>query len=128
MAALSGQPSKFVLWKTVLLITLSPMSGADHRRGRRLKLAALGTIPVTDNLFAALDQVRPDRAPYWIRFWVDALCIDQRHDLEKATQIPMMRHIYSRARKVYIFLGELPDGQAEIVQEAYVLINRLGSM
>jgi hypothetical protein len=38
--------------------------------------------------------------------WVDAICINQKNDSEKNMQIPLMKEIYGKARKVYIWLGE----------------------
>jgi hypothetical protein len=36
---------------------------------------------------------------------VDAICINQKDDVEKATQIPLMKEIYSLAEEVVIWLG-----------------------
>lgn len=38
-------------------------------------------------------------------YWIDAVCIDQNDPNEKATQIPLMNQIYSRAECVLIWLG-----------------------
>jgi hypothetical protein len=38
--------------------------------------------------------------------WIDALCINQQDDEEKALQVQMMRQIYSLAKDVVIWLGE----------------------
>lgn len=53
--------------------------------------------------------------------WIDALCIDQDDDLEKSYQIPNMRHVYSKAKKVVIWLG-MEDESTEAVLE---LLERL---
>jgi hypothetical protein len=37
--------------------------------------------------------------------WVDALSIDQNHDEEKGWQIQMMRIIYKKAQRVFVWLG-----------------------
>ncbi|PMD44844.1 heterokaryon incompatibility [Hyaloscypha variabilis F] len=37
--------------------------------------------------------------------WVDAICINQKDDVEKATQISLMKEIYSFAEEVVIWLG-----------------------
>lgn len=37
--------------------------------------------------------------------WIDAICIDQKNDTEKSYQIANMRHVYSRAKMVIIWLG-----------------------
>ena len=61
-------------------------------------------IPVTVNCSAALLQLRH-------RFrrrvlWIDALCINQTSDTDKAAQIPLMGQIYSAADRVLVWLGD----------------------
>lgn len=43
-----------------------------------------------------------------LRFWVDALCINQADTQEKARQIPRMREIYGYTMQVLAWLGENP--------------------
>ncbi|KAH6438853.1 hypothetical protein HBI59_153700 [Parastagonospora nodorum] len=38
-------------------------------------------------------------------WWVDAVCIDQENEVEKAGQIPLMRQIYAKAMSVAVCLG-----------------------
>jgi hypothetical protein len=38
--------------------------------------------------------------------WVDSICINQKDDKEKEHQVLLMRQIFSKARKVYIWLGK----------------------
>ncbi|KAK4952143.1 hypothetical protein LTR10_010063 [Elasticomyces elasticus] len=60
-------------------------------------------IPITRNLHDALQQLRyPDRSR---SLWVDAICIDQEHQEEKAYQIGHMRKIYGEAAQVLVWLG-----------------------
>jgi len=62
--------------------------------------------PVTDNLYAALDQLQHCVAiKTGLRIWVDALCIDQNNLEEKAYQIELMHKIYAQAQHVVIWLG-----------------------
>lgn len=62
-----------------------------------------GVIEVTESLHSALLRLRqPVKA---LIFWVDAICIDQSHDEEKAWQIQQMREIYERASRILIWLG-----------------------
>src|SRR2546423_3501653 len=49
------------------------------------------------------------------RLWVDAICIDQASDAEKATQVKKMHHIYRKAIGVYVWLGEAENGSDEAV-------------
>ncbi|KAH7310863.1 heterokaryon incompatibility protein-domain-containing protein, partial [Stachybotrys elegans] len=61
------------------------------------------TRTIGNNLFHALDRLRlPDKDRY---LWVDALCINQADNGEKTHQVRMMGDIYSRARRVLIWLG-----------------------
>ncbi|OHF02010.1 heterokaryon incompatibility protein [Colletotrichum orchidophilum] len=68
------------------------------------------TVPITQNLFDALRHFRrPDRA---LLIWADALCINQDDMDERAEQVQLMREIYSRAKRVVVWLGLDDKGQA----------------
>ncbi|KAI0487616.1 hypothetical protein F4859DRAFT_263944 [Xylaria cf. heliscus] len=59
---------------------------------------------VSANLHAALRRLRaPGEA---VRYWVDAICINQRDDAERACQVGLMREIYQNSSEVLIWLGE----------------------
>lgn len=62
-------------------------------------------VNVTRNLFVALRRLR---RRYWERLpiWIDAICINQSDDAEKAAQVSLMRQIYRRAQAVYMWLGD----------------------
>lgn len=45
-----------------------------------------------------------------LALWIDAICINQNDDVEKAGQIPLMTRIYSNAQQVCIWLGEGGQG------------------
>jgi len=68
-----------------------------HLNGKHFWVAA--------NLHTALVQFRANRSitadqtkpPYWI----DAVCINQSHENEKASQIKMMKEIYEKAAHVH---------------------------
>jgi hypothetical protein len=42
-------------------------------------------------------------------FWIDSICINQASILERNIQVPRMRSIYSKARLVWVWLGEGTD-------------------
>lgn len=60
-------------------------------------------IEITTNCRDALRQLRRRYGSFTI--WVDAICINQKDDHEKITQIPLMDEIYTWARQVFIWLG-----------------------
>ncbi|RDL32962.1 uncharacterized protein BP5553_08401 [Venustampulla echinocandica] len=69
-------------------------------------------IGTAENLQDALKHLRD---PLDVRtFWIDALCINQKDEAEKATQIPLMRRIYQRSNLVVIYLGTYSDGSDTI--------------
>jgi hypothetical protein len=68
------------------------------------------TIDVPKNLEAALQQLRQlPEAKTGMKFWVDALCINQDDTHEKNHQVRLMRDIYSTAFSVVVWLGGWPE-------------------
>lgn len=67
---------------------------------------------ITKNLECALRYLRYKESPRVL--WIDAICIDQNDLDEKSEQVPIMGEIYSRATKVYAWLGEA-DRQIDCV-------------
>jgi hypothetical protein len=59
---------------------------------------------ITTNCAAALRRLRYRFKARML--WIDAICIDQASDDEKAMQIPIMGDIYSQASQVVVWLGE----------------------
>ena len=80
------------------------------------------TLTITENLATALRKLRKIyKKPVLV--WVDAICIQQRDDVEKSSQIPLMRQIFERAEFVFIWLGnDTPRADAE---KAYSLFPKL---
>ena len=64
-------------------------------------------IPITSNLHAALDLFRLPNQP--CQLWVDAICIDQSNDGEKASQVRLMGRIFGGAECVLVWLGAADD-------------------
>lgn len=61
-----------------------------------------GTLQIRDNIFRMLNDLRlPDQER---RLWIDAICIDQIDEREKAEQVQLMRYVYEQARQVIIWL------------------------
>ncbi|KAK4214170.1 heterokaryon incompatibility protein-domain-containing protein [Rhypophila decipiens] len=64
-------------------------------------------IGITANLAVALRHLRyPDRTRI---LWVDAVCINQNHIIEKTSQVSIMNRIYRRAQRVLIWMGPARD-------------------
>jgi hypothetical protein len=56
-------------------------------------------------------MLRHLRKPYRPRnLWIDALCINQSDDIEKAKQVRAMGAIYEYAEKVHVWLGTATEG------------------
>ncbi|KIW67178.1 hypothetical protein PV04_06449 [Phialophora macrospora] len=64
-------------------------------------------VEVTPNLFMALRRIRHTTDK--VCLWVDALCINQKDDLEKTSQVKRMTEIYAKATTVFMWLGEEED-------------------
>ncbi|RYN37584.1 hypothetical protein AA0119_g654 [Alternaria tenuissima] len=75
---------------------------------------------VTRNLLAALQRIDTIihskielSNPVLVSLWADQICINQSNKDERASQVSMMKSIYSRAGCVFSFLGE-SDAAAEV--------------
>ena len=62
---------------------------------------------ITQNLWNALQRVRKTDSDR--RIWIDAVCIDQKDEREKSSQVRHMHAVYSRAEEVCIYWGECAD-------------------
>ncbi|KAI1804749.1 HET-domain-containing protein [Daldinia bambusicola] len=62
---------------------------------------------IQNNLDSALRYLRRPHADRYL--WIDALCINQTDNQEKAFQIRRMMNIYLKASIVVIWLGSIPD-------------------
>ncbi|KAH7399368.1 heterokaryon incompatibility protein-domain-containing protein [Pyrenochaeta sp. MPI-SDFR-AT-0127] len=62
-----------------------------------------GNIALTANLTEALPHLT--RHSKTKRVWIDQLCINQADNMEKAVQIGLMSDIYTKAKRVIVWLG-----------------------
>lgn len=69
--------------------------------------------PVTQNLYDALSHL--SQAESTDLFWIDALCIDQLNDEERASQVLLMGDIYRQATQVVVWLGPHKAGIEELI-------------
>lgn len=93
-------------------------------------------VDVTRNLKNALWQLREDRkkivrqkhsglrCSQSLRFWIDALCINQLDQEEKSFQVKLMAEIYERAYHVFAWLGPA-DVNTDMVID---YLNRIGEI
>ena len=96
---------------------LSYMWGNDDvRYEHAVKTQVSGQdVQLTFNLMMALLYLRP-RVKSASLIWIDALCINQKDDKEKAGQIPLMREIYQNSIDVLVWLGKEAD-QSELAMD-----------
>ena len=85
-------------------------------------------LPVTIRLKEALLQL--SRMSHVSCLWVDAVCINQKDDDEKGSQVALMKEIYSKATSVIAWLGPTANESTKAIQglnvlATAVLINRL---
>ncbi len=82
------------------------------------------TVTVTLNLHLALEHLVREREDLVI--WIDAICINQSDDEEKAQQVRFMRDIYAQAEETFVWLG--PSITVNMLPDDSVvdMINMLG--
>ena len=71
-------------------------------------------LKITENLHTALLHLRDHEIPRI--FWIDAVCINQSDDIEKAQQIPLMAEIYARASRVVVWIGDAKDDSDQALE------------
>lgn len=72
--------------------------------------------PVTEALLTALQNLRKPRSTLLI--WIDQLCINQEDDHERSHQVSIMKHIFNRATKIYVWLGEADNRSEKLFEYA----------
>ncbi|PYH38078.1 HET domain-containing protein [Aspergillus neoniger CBS 115656] len=76
-------------------------------------------LSVTENLHTALIYLRDHQLERVL--WVDAVCINQKDEDEKAKHIPYMRAIYAQADRVMVWLGEPDDNEGNALDTIHRL-------
>lgn len=68
-------------------------------------------IPIAWNLARALEYLRDYMSPSPLRMWIDAICIDQQDNVERAMQVGMMRLLYRKAEcvRVWVYAPDLDE-------------------
>ncbi|KAI9152179.1 Heterokaryon incompatibility protein [Paramyrothecium foliicola] len=73
----------------------------------------IGFLDVTPSLYNA---VRNMQGYVGAKIWIDAICINQADNEEKAHQVQAMSRVYHQARKVLMWLGDAADGSDNAMQ------------
>jgi hypothetical protein len=93
---------------------LSYTWGSDSLFPSRQIICSGATIPITKNCYDALCTLKRN---FKVRsIWVDAICIKQTDNTEKSHQLPLMRDIYGKARRVFIWLGNGTEESDEALE------------
>ncbi|EXJ75352.1 uncharacterized protein A1O5_02048 [Cladophialophora psammophila CBS 110553] len=90
------------------------LSYAWGTEGATIKVTCDGNsnLDITPNVNQMLRRLRArDKCRH---FWVDAISLNQKDKVEKATQVPLMGEIYRQAAKVRVWLGGNENGGDEM--------------
>ncbi|KAK1754436.1 heterokaryon incompatibility protein-domain-containing protein [Echria macrotheca] len=84
----------------------------DPKSARRGMFLDSRSFSISETVLEVLNQVQASQHATGSRelLWVDQICINQEDGAEKLDQIYRMGEIYSRASKVFIWLGPTADG------------------
>lgn len=107
-----------------LSYTWGPPEGTQHYKNSDRQSIFIGgeKFYVFPNLYDVLVQMRESRVAEY--YWIDAICIDQKNEAEKAVQVSMMDRIYVTATQVDIWVGK---GTRDSVQ-VFELVMKLADM
>jgi hypothetical protein len=89
---------------------------------------SLGNIPITQDLYNALCDLRDSPSVSTPRFWIDQICINQLNEKEKEVQIPLMGKIYSNAKRVISYLGESETSDREGLELLQTIEQQFGNL
>ncbi|KAK6443981.1 hypothetical protein FP744_10000229 [Trichoderma asperellum] len=67
---------------------------------------------VTRNAEDVMRRLRPNKPEHSRNLWIDAICINQKDDREKAVEVQLMFEIYANAKCVNIWLGQGTESTA----------------
>jgi Heterokaryon incompatibility protein (HET) len=83
-----------------------------------------GTLSITANLAEALKYLRNSTAARLL--WIDAICINQQDLEERGRQVRLMAKIYSRARRVILWVGPKSEDSDLAVDCISKIASRVG--
>ena len=85
--------------------------------------SAVYSVPIAQNLAVALAQLRPSESTFR-QLWIDAICINQHDEAEKAVQVMQMNAVYRAARHTLIWLGSASANSADAMRLAEEMSQR----
>ena len=81
--------------------------------GKFLVLVNGTTLSITSNLNDAMTAIsKLDKPQYSTWWWIDAICINQDDLEERASQVKLMRELYSRASRTLAYLDDGAGGSS----------------
>lgn len=85
-------------------------------------------LSLRNSLAKALPQIHVHRPDPKRPLWIDALCLDQRNENEKALHVPLMHEIYVSAARTIIWLGEASDSSNSAMEVITDITERVCQM
>jgi hypothetical protein len=73
--------------------------------------------PVTKNAYQALNSLGLSIHRQSRTLWIDAICVNQQDKVERAAQVSIMREIYQKATRVYVWLGAPSKGSESAIEK-----------
>ncbi|KAJ5817097.1 hypothetical protein N7447_009330 [Penicillium robsamsonii] len=80
-----------------------------------IQVGSGSVISVTKNLFVALHALSPVESESPRTIWIDALCINQDDLAEVSHEVSFMKDIYTRASRVFVWLGPAADNSDDVM-------------
>lgn len=74
------------------------------------------------------DMLRHLYRPHCRKIWIDAICIDQGNDKEKASQVRIMDRIYKTASNVLVWLGLAANNSDLVFDQASAVVDACASI
>lgn len=119
-----NQPESRYIWGDYLALSYTWGNPADQR-----EIIVNGQpLLITQNLEACLRVLRSKQyTQYGWKFWIDAICINQKNIVERAGQVKRMREIYTRAWTPIIWLGKQDESSDDALDLLMILASEYSS-
>jgi hypothetical protein len=94
-------------------LAVSPLSSTRYAGTRTIMINGHAN-QARQNLYEFFEHMEADNQIR--RYWIDALCINQEDDIEKAQQVNQMHNIYKNANFVFVWLGSANDNTPKVIR------------